>query len=480
MFSEFIGLLRGWGSLDTWIVLTGAVAAMSCALPGTWLLLRRQSLLGDALSHSILPGIVLAYLILHSFEKMQWISPESSIRHLVLFFGAAISGVISAILTELVQRWGRLDRGASIGVIYTTMFALGLLMIRMFADQAHVDPSCVLYGSLETSAVVTFHNNIDPVKNPSDLKTLRDAENESFQIPQAVVINGVILLINGLLVIAFFKELRLSTFDPGLAGAVGLSAEWIQLCLMAMTAATLVAAFESVGAILVIAMMIAPAATARLLTDRLPVMLVITLVVAALSALVGHVAALTLPRMLFSRLGYKEVEGAGTSGMMAVAAGVLFLTAIICSPRHGAIRRLWDQLRLRCRIAAEDLMGTLYRRAESVPNDDLSANQLTSATNLADRLIDRVARWRLHRRGLISIAGSNVLLTDKGRDFAQNLVRSHRLWETYMARHFDLPGDHLHAAAEQVEHFLSPELAAELAAELDQPAVDPHGKSIPR
>lgn len=460
MFSEFIGLLRGWGPLDTWIVLTGAVAAMSCALPGTWLLLRRQSLLGDALSHSILPGIVLAYLILHSFEKMQWISHESSVRHLVLFFGAAISGVISAILTELIQRWGRLDRGASIGVIYTTMFALGLLMIRMFADQAHVDPSCVLYGSLETSAMV--------------------GGNGSVAAPQALVINGVILLINGLLVIAFFKELRLSTFDPGLAGAVGLSAEWIQLCLMAMTAATLVAAFESVGAILVIAMMIAPAATARLLTDRLPVMLVITLVVAALSALVGHVAALTLPRMLFSRLGYKEVEGAGTSGMMAVAAGVLFLTAIICSPRHGAIRRLWDQLRLRCRIAAEDLMGTLYRRTESVPNDDLSANQLTSATNLADRLIDRVARWRLHRSGLISVAGSNVQLTDKGRDFAQNLVRSHRLWETYMARHFDLPGDHLHAAAEQVEHFLSPELAAELAAELDQPAVDPHGKSIPR
>jgi len=459
MFSEFYGSLRGWGSLDTWIVLTGAIAAMSCALPGTWLLLRRQSLLGDALSHSILPGIVLAYLILHSLESAAWLTPESGSRHLVLFFGAAVSGVISAILTELIQRWGRLDRGAAIGVIYTTMFALGLLMIRMFADQTHVDPSCVLYGNLETSAMVSGDS--------------------SFQAPQAVVVNGAILLINGLLVVAFFKELRLSTFDPGLAAAVGLSADWIQLCLMAMTAATLVAAFESVGAILVIAMLIVPSATARLLTDRLPVMLLITLVVAALSALLGHVAALTLPAMVFSRLGYSDVDGASTSGMMAVMAGVLFLTAIFCSPRHGAISRIRDQLRLRCRIAAEDLLGALYRRSESEPAEP-STPLSSVATKYVDRLIDWFARWRLERSGLISIAGPNVLLTDKGRDFAQNLVRSHRLWETYMARHFDLPGDHLHAAAEQVEHFLSPEMQTELAAELDQPDVDPHGKSIPR
>ena len=126
MVAEFFHLLSGWFALDTWIVVTGALAAMSCALPGAWLLLRRQSLLGDALSHSVLPGIVLAYLCMHWMEEQGWLSPDSGVRHLILFLGAAVSGVLSAMATELIQRWGRLDRGAAMGVVFTTMFALGL------------------------------------------------------------------------------------------------------------------------------------------------------------------------------------------------------------------------------------------------------------------------------------------------------------------------------------------------------------------
>jgi manganese/zinc/iron transport system permease protein len=330
----------------------------------------------------------------------------------------------------------------------------------MFADKTHVDAGCLLYGSLETSALMGL--------------------SKSIPVPQAAVVNGAILAINGILVIAFFKELRLSTFDPGLAEAVGLSANWIQLALMGMTAATLVAAFESVGAILVIAMLIVPAATARLLTDRLATMLVLSLVIAALSALLGHVGALTLPTILFSRLGYTDVQGASTTGMMALASGLLFVIAMMCSPRHGAIRRVVDRIRLQIRIAGEDILGALYRQDEaksatSTREEPKSPGSIPIATGL-----EWLAKRQLHRHGLISISSADARLTDKGRNLAQNLVRSHRLWEAYMARHFVLPGDHLHATAEKVEHFLSPELQTELAAELDQPIVDPHGKSIPR
>ncbi|WP_397569211.1 metal ABC transporter permease [Schlesneria sp. T3-172] len=484
MINEFFNLLSDWYSLDTWIVVTAALAAMSCALPGAWLLLRRQSLLGDALSHSILPGIVLAYLAMHWFEEQGWLSATSSVRHLVLFLGAAVSGVVSAITTEVIQRWGRLDRSAAMGVVFTTMFAVGLLLIRMFADSAHVDPGCVLYGSLETSALIPISRTIP--------------------IPRAVVMNGIMLAINGGLVILFFKELRLSTFDPGLAVSMGLRADWIQLVLMSMTAATLVAAFESVGAILVIAMLIVPSATARLLTDRLSTMLVLSLVIAALSAVLGHVGALTLPSIVFSRLGYPDVYDASTSGMMAVAAGGLFVLAILASPRHGVIRRFVDRVRLQLRIASEDILGTLFRRDErthgeispspisdptvaiaGIPPREMNGGHAVTqdpiplVTVAHGTWIEWFARRNLQRKGFITADASVNHLTDKGRDLAQSLVRSHRLWEAYMARHFELPGDHFHATAEQVEHFLCPQLQTDLATELDQPSVDPHGKAIP-
>ncbi len=459
MFAEFFKLLADWDSLDTRIVITGALAAMSCALPGAWLLLRRQSLLGDALSHSILPGIVLAYLALHGMEATGWVPRDWGGRHLVLFLGAAASGVLSAVVTELIQQWGRMDRGAAIGVVFTTMFAFGLLLIRMFADKTHVDPDCVLYGSLESSAWMVISDRI-PVS------------------PSAVV-NGTMLVISGFLVIAFFKELRLSTFDPGLAGAVGLNARGIQLALMGMTAATLVAAFESVGAILVIAMLIVPAATARLLTDRLATMLLLSLLMAALSALLGHVGALTLPPMLFSRLGYADVHGASTTGMMAMASGCLFALAVCGSPRHGIIRRIVNRIRLQIRIASEDRLGVLYRQDEGRSVEKTSTNSGPTAIVPFGTVLEWLVQRHLFRHGLITMPSTTARLTDRGRELARNLVRSHRLWEAYMARHFDLPGDHLHATAEEVEHFLSPELQTELAAELNQPNLDPHGKLIP-
>ena len=459
MFAEFFRLLSDWIPLDTWITVIGALAAMSCALPGVWLLLRRQCLLGDALSHSILPGIVVAYLAMHSMEKAGWVSHNSEWRHLVLFLGAAVSGVISAILTESIQRWGRIDRNAAIGVVFTSMFALGILLIEMFARKSHFDFQCVLYGSPEDSAMV----GMSPT-NP---------------IPQAAVINGAILLVNGLLVIVFFKELRLSAFDPGLAEAMGLSVNWIQMVLMAITAATLVAAFESVGAILVIAMLIVPAATARLLTDRLGMMLIFSLVLAAASAILGHVGARSLPIILFSRLGYPEVKGASSSGMMALASGLLFALAVLGSPRHGTVRRILDRIRLQIRIAGEDILGALYRRDEANLTPNERSNMNGAGLVLPPTWIDWLAKRHLYRHGLITEPLSSAHLTDKGRALALNLVRSHRLWETYMSRHFVLPDDHLHATAEEVEHFLSPQLLTELAAELDEPSVDPHGKSIP-
>jgi manganese/zinc/iron transport system permease protein len=330
-------------------------------------------------------------------------------------------------------------------------------MIRLVADSVHIDPDCVLYGNIETVWTGPGH------------------------IPRAAWIGGAALLMNSVLVTCFFKELRVSTFDPALASSLGINATAIHYVLMSITAVTAVAAFESVGNILVVAMLIVPPATAHLLTDRLWVMLVVAALCAALSAVLGHAMALVLPPLLMSRFSATPLlEGvdvstldASTSGMQAVATGILFVVAMLLGPRHGLVVRIIHRLRLALRIAAEDILGALYREDETAPG---TARFLATGKRPATY---RTAAWNLRRKGFVGGTASEPFLTDKGRIAARQLVRAHRLWESYMERHFDVPGDHLHEAAHRVEHFLDPELRDQLARELDSPETDPHGRDIP-
>jgi manganese/zinc/iron transport system permease protein len=452
-------LVARWDSYDTWTVITAALAAMACALPGVYLVMRRQSMMGDALSHTTLPGIVVAFLIAHSLQQSGWISSATydSWRHAAMFAGALLIGVLSAVLTEWVQKLGRVEASAALGVVFTTLFAIGLLLIRLKADQVHIDPDCVLYGIIETTVMDTVPNT---------------------QIPRAAVVNGFVLLANLLLVLLFFKELRISAFDPAISTAMGINANVMHYALMAVTAATLVSAFESVGSILVIAMLIAPAATAHLLTDRLDYLIGLSLVVASLSAFLGHLIAITLPSVVFTPLGYPEVVDTNTAGMMAVAAGGLFATAALFGPRYGVISKLLDQARLSRSIIAEDVLGLLYRLEEETGVSTLAMNQLTAMIGTTT-WPTYLAMRGLVTSGDVTAHGGVYELSDAGREKAQHLVRAHRLWESYMAKHFDLPADHLHESAALVEHFLGADLREELAAELDDTAEDPHGREIP-
>jgi manganese/zinc/iron transport system permease protein len=452
-------ILGRWTAYDTWTVVTAALAAMACALPGVFLVMRRQSMMGDALAHTTLPGIVLAFLIAHALQQAGWVSSATydSWRHAAMFIGALLIGILSAVLTEWVQKLGRVEASAALGVVFTTLFAIGLLLIRLKADQVHIDPDCVLYGIIETTV----------------LDTVGDTN-----IPRAAVVNGLVLVANLLLVMIFFKELRISAFDPAISTAMGINAQAMHYALMAVTAATLVSAFESVGSILVIAMLIAPAATAHLLTDRLDFLIAISLAIAALSAFLGHIMAITLPPLVFTPLGYPEVVDTNTAGMMAVAAGVLFVTAALFGPRYGVVSKAFDQARLARSIIAEDILGLLYRLEEESGTTLLAMNQLTAM--IGRRTWPTYLALRgLAASGDVALRESKYALSDSGRERAKQLVRAHRLWESYMAKHFDLPADHLHETAARVEHFLGADLRGELAAELDDTAEDPHGREIP-
>lgn len=462
MIQEMLVKLSSWSPLDTWMVLTAAVAAAACALPGAFLLLRRQSMLGDALSHTSLLGIVLGYLAADAVMDAGWASPGQAewIRSALLFGGAVLIGVGAGVLTEWIQSFGRVESSAALGVVYTTFFAGGLLLIRWGADHVDLDPGCVLFGSLEMTVLETIPGTT---------------------IPWALVNCGAMLLLNVTLLLCFYKELTATTFDPVYAAAVGLPVRRIHDALTAVTAATLVASFKSVGSILVIAMLIVPAASAYLLTDRLGRLLLYATLLAALSALVGHVAAVGAPGPIMARLGFAGVGSANTAGTMALAIGFFFLCAATFGPRYGVVARRLADLRLQLAISGEDLLGILYRFEEQHLSDETRRSffqEYARELNL-DGLWGWLARARLRWQGHVVEGPAGPVPTDRGRAAAERLVRSHRLWEVYLAKHTVLPADHLHAAAHRVEHYIDPALEESLAEELSSPAEDPHGRSIP-
>lgn len=434
-----------WLPIDTQIVVVGALAAMSCALLGVYLVLRKLSMMGDAISHAVLPGLALAFLITGTRDA-HW-----------MLLGAAVVGVVTAALVEWVQRGGRVEGGAAMGIVFTVLFAVGLILIREAADHVDLDPDCVLFGAIELA--------------PLDQVTLG-----GLTLPRAILSVGPALAINALFVLLLYKELKLASFDPALAAALGFHPRAIHYLLMTLVAVTTVAAFESVGSILVIAMLIVPPAAAHLLTDRLGAMIVLSLLIAAASAVLGHAGALAIPVWL-------GLEGVSiqTAGMISVAAGLLFALALLVGPRYGVISRAWHRLAVAFGAAREDMLGALLRREEREPDSaPLAARELVRIAAPLAPLVGRLALAGLRMRKLVARAAQGVRLTPPGRKHALELLRAHRLWETYLGENIATPPAHVHDSAERLEHVTDAALRGRLATTLGEPERDPHGKPIPR
>ncbi len=431
-----------WTALDTWIVVAGVLSAVACALLGNFMVLQRMSMMSDAISHAVLPGLAAGFLLTGSRDS------------LTMFVGAAIVGVLTALFTQWIHKFGQVEESAAMGVVFTSLFAVGLIMIVRGADKVDLDPGCVLYGAIELV--------------PLDVKMIFGQA-----VPRAVVNLSVVFLLNVLFVVLFFKELKICAFDPVLATTLGINANVMHYTLMTLVAVTTVAAFETVGSILVIAMLVVPAAAAHLLTDRLHWMIVVSLVIAALCAVLGHVAAITVP-------GWFGFTDTSTAGMMAVTAGVIFAVVFVAAPRYGLLSKLLHRALLSLRIVREDILGLLYRFEEVNATDRPALTPgLLGKMIVVGPFLSRLAILGLVRVRKIERGGGSLHLTDLGRDEARGLVRTHRLWESFLAKHLRLPADHVHMPAERLEHITSPAMQQELAEKTGRPESDPHGKRVP-
>jgi manganese/zinc/iron transport system permease protein len=278
-----------------------------------------MSMMGDAISHAVLPGLAGGFLLVVAMRNAGWVDDLDARNPMIMLGGAAIVGVLTAVFTQWISGFGRVDRGAAMGIVFTTLFAIGLLLIRRAADHVDLDADCVLYGAIVTAAI--------------DVLFAFEVAGVLFEVPRAVVMLGGVMLANLLIIAMLFKEFRLSAFDPELATTLGINANVMHYLLMTMVAITTVASFEAVGSIIVIAMLIVPAATAYLLTDRLLVMLTLSVIVGAVTAPIGHLGAINIPRL------FGIDQATETSGTMAAVLGVLFALAWLFSPKHGLVVR---------------------------------------------------------------------------------------------------------------------------------------------
>ncbi len=425
--------------VDMLPLLTATFAAVTCGLLGNFLVLRRLSLMGDAISHAVLPGLVIAFLV-------------SGFRNpLPMFLGAAIAGIATVVLVEVVQKLGRVEPGAAMGVVFSILFALGVLLIEQ-ASARHVDldADCVLHGQLET--LFWF-----PPQDWGEFISW----STFLTLPRQVTTLAGMMIASFMFISIFYKELRIAAFDPELATTQGFHAGLMHYLLMIIVAAATVASFEAVGSILVIAMLIGPAATARMLTGSLLWQIIISVMVAIICGSFGYASATAIPAVF-------GLDSVNAAGMMAVVAGVTLTLAIIFSPQFGMITKTLRWRKLSMQIALDDLLGALYRLAESGA-ESASITQL--ATILQGREIAKGTSQAL-RRGLVSRFGDMLKLTTSGHKAAATIVRRHRLWESYLVDRAEMLPTEVHDQAEQLEHVaLQPP---------GEPVTDPHGRPIPR
>ncbi|NBW97704.1 MAG: hypothetical protein EBR28_13510 [Planctomycetia bacterium] len=417
-WAEF-GLLHGWA------IATAAVVAAGCALVGTLLVVRRMSLLGDAISHAVLPGIVLAVLAGGR--------PGGGF----VLVGAVAAALVTVLLVQTLRREGGLAEDSGTGVVFTTLFAVGVVLATALAGRIDLDPGCILYGILELV--------------PFDTVSVAGVD-----VPRAFLTGVIVLGVVAACLAATWKEQVFTAFDADAARALGLPVAAATVMLLVATALVTVASFEAVGAIIVVTMLVVPAATAELLVRRLPATAALAVGIGVAAAILGYLAAWRL-----------DVSAAG---MIAVVLGIFYAAATVAAPDDGAIARLAARMALAWRIACEDALAVLWRAEESPAAAPGSAGGWMRWLVLA---------W-LAATGRVARDRGPPRLTAPGRAEAETVVRSHRLWEAWLGRHVDLPLDHLHPPAEWIEHHLGAEVRGRIEADVGAEVSDPHGRAIPR
>jgi manganese/zinc/iron transport system permease protein len=366
-------------SIELEIQLVAVVVSVACSLAGVFLVLRRMALMSDAISHTVLLGIVLVFFLTRDIA-----SP-------FLVLGAAAMGVATVGLVELLRRTRLVREDASIGLVFPALFSIAVILITRYAGSVHLDTDAVLLGEIAFSP-------------------FRRLEVGGVDLgPRSLWVMGGVLLLNVAFITLFYKELKLSTFDPGLAAALGFAPGVLHYAFMTLVSITAVGAFDAVGSILVVALMITPPATAYLLSDSLPRVLILSAVIAAAAALIGFWTA--------------WLVDASIAGCMATAAGALFMLAFLLGPDRGVIAVVRRRQRQRWEFARLMLAIHLLHH-EGAPDSASESREAHLGEHLRwqPAFARRVVREAEDDDLLIRLPDGRLELTDAGRESARTAM----------------------------------------------------------
>ncbi|NNE91867.1 MAG: iron chelate uptake ABC transporter family permease subunit [Verrucomicrobiales bacterium] len=405
-----------------------ALLGVCCGLLGTFIVVRQFALVGDTLAHAVLPGIALGYL---------WTMTKSP---LPLFIGAVIAGIIGAVTVTLIRQTTKTKQDTALGIVLGGFYGIGILIISILQATR---PSNI-------SGLKSFLFGSAAAMNESDLWMI-----------------GFITALSVVILVCFFGQFKAVSFDGAYARSIGIPAQFFHYLLMLLLAWAVVAALQAVGVVLVSAMLIIPAATAYLLTDRLHWMLLLSMLFGVIVASIGAFLSFLGPNL-------------PTGPFIVLTASVLFAVAFLFAPKYGVVPKWWRRRRQTRQIMRENTLKAIYHLLEA---DDFSQNSISR-----DQLVDRRDRdsaevsreiLSLVRHELIEIEGDKISFTPDGKARAEEIVRNHRLWELYLTDQANIAPDHVHDDAEKIEHILPEDVVRQLEKALDEPTVDPHGKEIP-
>lgn len=372
-------------------------------------------MLGDGISHAVLPGIAIGYIISQSRESV-W-----------LLLGAIIMGIITAVLTEYIAENRKIDEGASLGVVFSGLFALGLLLIASVSSKVDLDPSCVLFGAVELT--------------PLDTISLWD-----YEIPRAVILNGTVMLVNIIAIVMMYRKLNASVFDPQFARTIGINTKLIRYIHIILVSITTVIAFESVGSILIISLLVVPQVIALLLSHRIKYVFIISVLVSIFANISGHIMAITIPPLM----GMKDTN---TVGSVSVALALLLFIVLIASPKGMLAKKVFLFLH-QVDIAREDILKLLYKsNVEQLSVSNIKA--LVAPSMLAGRINTWAllcAKQYVFYKKEVEHKNGEFICTEAGIAQATRLTSRHRKWEDYLFTQVDIQPEQVHFYAEQMEH----------------------------
>jgi ABC-type Mn2+/Zn2+ transport system permease subunit/Mn-dependent DtxR family transcriptional regulator len=414
-----------WDALSSgWAIraiIASSLVGVMCGVIGCFIVLRNMSLIGDALAHAILPGIFVAFILV-------------GYSTIGFFLGSVVAGLFTAFGITWIQHNVKTKNDAAIGIVFTAMFAIGVMGISYISqgEGVHLDLSDFLFGTTLSIS------------------------------PEDIYITGTVCLFVLASVIVFYRYLFITTFQATIAQTMGISVQMIHYFLMLLLSFAVVSALRSVGVILVVAMLITPASAALLLSNKLKKVIVISAIIGLVSANLG---------LIFSII-FNTTPGPA----MTVIVTAFYLIAAVFSPKKGLAIKYVRQWRQKRKIQQEDILKHAIKvKNATVIDISIFAEKL----GFSERKIKNLAK-SLNKDGLATINNQGLELSAKGKEIAYDLVRAHRLWETYLVDKVGLNEEQIHDDAEKMEHIMSPEFLDEVDQSLGFPKTDPHGSPIPQ